>query len=72
VAVHVKEGRMTDVLDICGLVALVVMGFLVALAVGFGVLGCACLWASWSITRERRRVAQVAEARRAAAAARMT
>lgn len=44
---------MSDVLEIVGLLALITMGFLLALWAGFGILGVACLAASWSITRNR-------------------
>lgn len=45
---------MTDVLDIVGLIALAVSGFLLALWLGFAVTGAACLAASYTITRKRR------------------
>jgi hypothetical protein len=50
---------MSDVLEIVGLLALITMGFLIALWLGFGILGVACLWASWSITRNRRQPERV-------------
>lgn len=62
---------MTDVLDVVGLVALTVAGFLLALWLGFMVVGGGCLWVSWSVTHKRRRAAEVAEQRRAARLARV-
>jgi len=51
---------MTDVLDVVGLVALVVMGFLIAPFVGAGMVGASCLGLSWSVTRRRRKAAEAA------------
>jgi hypothetical protein len=45
---------MTDVLDIIGLGAVTAAGFLFAPAVGVLVLGCACLFVSWRMTRRGR------------------
>lgn len=41
----------TNVLDVVGLVALVVAGFLLALWLGFAVLGVGCLLVSYKVTR---------------------
>jgi len=60
---------MSAVLDVVGLVALVVMGFLIAPWVGFGVFGAGCLWVSWSLTRRQRQAAEIEAARRARAIA---
>jgi hypothetical protein len=54
---------LTDVLDVVGLVALVVAGFLLSVWLGFAVFGVVCLWASWASTRRVRLKAEV-EARR--------
>ena len=45
---------MTDVLDIIGLAALTVAGFLLSPAVGLLALGCACLFVSWRLSRRGR------------------
>lgn len=62
---------MTDVLDVVGLLALIVAGFMVALWLGFCVVGGGCLWVSWSVTRKTRVAAELAEKRRLAAVSRM-
>ena len=67
--VRVKGVTVADVLDVVGLLALVVMGFLIALWVGFGVIGVGCLWVSWSMTRRQRQAAELEAARRARAIA---
>ena len=56
---------MSDALEVVGLLAVVVAGFLVAVWLGFGVLGVACLWSSWSMARNRRQAAEAASVRRA-------
>lgn len=52
--------------EIAGLVALVVAGFLLALWLGFAVLGVSCLWVAGVAAREKRAVAEQAERRRLA------
>lgn len=54
---------MTDVLEVVGLVALVVSGFLVALWLGFLAVGVGCLVVAGSMTRKKRLAAE-AEVRR--------
>jgi len=44
---------MTNVLDVVGLLALIVAGFLLAVWLGFALIGSGCLLASWSVTRRR-------------------
>ena len=46
---------MTDTLDVCGLVSIVVAGFLASLIVGFALLGAGCLVLSWSITKKAKK-----------------
>jgi hypothetical protein len=53
-AVCVKGAPMSNVLDVVGLLALVIGGFLIAPWVGFGVFGSGCLWVSWAMTRRTR------------------
>ena len=56
---------MTDVLDVVGLIAIAVAGFLIALSVGFALLGAGCLAVSYGITRKKRKAAEAELARRA-------
>ena len=60
---------ITDVLDVLGLIAVTLAAFLLAIWLGFAVLGSACLLASWSMTRRARRAAESAAARRGLRAA---
>jgi len=66
---RVKGTAMSTVLDIAGLVSLVIMGFLIALWVGFGLIGVGCLWMSYSMTRRTRIKSELEQARRARAIA---
>lgn len=54
---------MSDVLDVAGLLALVVAGFLIAVWLGFAVFGAGCLWVSWSAAKKARQVAEAERAR---------
>jgi hypothetical protein len=57
---------MSNVLEVVGLLALVVAGFLVALWLGFAVLGGSCLWVAGVAAREKRLATEAAERRRVA------
>lgn len=57
---------MTAALEVVGLFALIVAGFLAWVPLGFVVLGASCLWVAWEQARRARRAAEAAEARKAA------
>lgn len=46
---------MTDALDIAGVASLTAAAFLIAIPVGFAVLGAALLGMSWAMTKRGRR-----------------
>ena len=60
---------MSTVLDVVGLLALVVAGFLIAVWLGCAIIGVGCLWVSWSMTNKTRKAAELEAARRARAIA---
>jgi len=54
---------MTDVLDVVGLAALTLAGFLIAIWVGFALLGLGCLTLSYTITTKARKAKEAELAR---------
>ena len=59
---------MAKYLEVVGLVSLVVAGFLLALWLGFVVLGVGCLGVAANDAREKRRAAELLARRRAGVA----
>lgn len=49
---------MDETLEIVGLVAAVIAGFLVTPALGFTVVAASCLWVAWRRARDRRLTAE--------------
>ncbi len=53
------------IIEIVGLVAAVIAGFLITPALGFAGISAGCLWVSWNRARVKRRKAEADIARRA-------